>query len=82
MQPPTTINNHPELPTTTYNHPQPPKKRPTSTQKLPKKAKRCHKQLRYSTSDVNTETDVDFETMVYIHVYVSVCIYFISHYIY
>ena len=45
MQPPTTIHNHPKNhppSTITHNHPQPPKKPPTTTQKLPKKAKTCH----------------------------------------
>ena len=52
-QPSTTIHNHPKQPKTTHNHP---------TQKLPKKAKSCHKQLCYCTLDVNTETDVDFHS--------------------
>ena len=38
------------------NHPQP----STTTQKLLKNTKTCHQQWRYSTLDVNTETDVEF----------------------
>ena len=38
------------------NHPQP----STTTKKLLKNAKTCHQQWRYSTLDVNTETDVAF----------------------
>ena len=64
----TTIHNHlknrPKLsktPTTIYNQTQP----PTSTQKLPKKAKTCHIQLFYCNvnTDVNTETEVDFDSV-------------------
>ena len=62
----TTIHNHlknrPKLsktPTTIYNQTQP----PTSTQKLPKKAKTCHIQLFYCNLDVNTETEVDFDSV-------------------
>ena len=76
MQPATTIHNHPQPPTITHSHPQPPKNPPTTTQKtthnyselstttqkLPKKAENCHKQLRYWTLDVNTETDVGFDS--------------------
>ena len=84
-QPPTTtkktVCNHPKTPRTIYNHPQP----PTTTQKLPPKNKTCHMQLFYCTLDVNTETEVDFDTDMkqwYIYMCVYVCIYFISHYIY
>ena len=84
-QPSTTIHNHQQPPTTIHNHPQPPTKPPTTTQKLPKKAKTFLIQLFYGTLDVNTETDVDFASDMkqwYIHVCVSVCICFISHCIY
>ena len=60
--------NHPKLPTTTHNHLQPPinthndLQPTTTTQKLPKKAKTCHIELFYCTLDVNTETDVDFNS--------------------
>ena len=71
-----TSHNHSQPPTTTHSHPQPPKNPPTTTQKtthnyselstttqkLPKKAENCHKQLRYWTLDVNTETDVGFDS--------------------
>ena len=78
-QPPTTIHNHLKLhpqppPKTTYNYPQP----STTTQKLPKKAKTCHKQLCYFTLDVNTETDVGFGSDMkqwYIYMCVCVCVY-------
>ena len=40
------------------NHLQP----STTTQKLPQKAKTCHKQLCYCTLDFNTEIDVDFDS--------------------
>ena len=68
---------------TTHNHP----KVSTATQQLPKKAKTCHKQVCYCTLDVNTETDVGFDTdmkqrYAYMRACMSVCIYFISHYIY
>ena len=94
-QPSTTIQNHPQPSTTTHNHPQPftttqklthNQPQPfTTTQKLPEKAKICHKQLCYCTLDANTEADVDFDSDMkqwYIYMCVSVCIYFISHYIY
>ena len=71
MQPPTTINNHPELPTTIYNHPK-------SDPHPLKKAKRCHKQLRYCTLDVNTETDVGFDSDMkqwYIYMCMCLCVY-------
>ena len=101
MQPPTTIHNPQQPPKAIQNHPQRPKKPPTipqktthnypqpstSTQKLPKKAKTCHKQLCYCTLDVNTETDVAFDSdmkqwYIYMCACVSVCIYFLRHYIY
>ena len=47
---------------TIHNHLQPPKKSLTTTQKLHKKAKTYHKQLCYGILDVNTETDVDFNS--------------------
>ena len=78
MQPPTTIHNHPQPSTTTQNHPQPPK----TIKKLLKRAKTCHKQLCYSALDVNTETDVDFDSemkqCIYIHLCVSVYILYES----
>ena len=79
-----TTRNHPQPPKkTTHYHPQP----STTTQKLPKKAKTCHKQLRYCTLDINTETDVDFDSdmkqgYIYMCVCVSVPLCFIRHYIY
>ena len=98
----TTISNHPQLPTTAHNYPQTPKhahktthnylQPSTTTIKLPKKAKTCHKQLCYCTLDVNTEKDVGFDSDIkqwYIYKCVSVCvcvclcvfvcIYFIKH---
>ena len=87
-QPSATTHNHSQPstkkpPTATYNHPEPFK----TTQKLPKKAETCYKQLCYCTLDVNTETDVDLDSdmkqwYIYMCVYVSVCRYFISHHIY
>ena len=66
-QTPTATNNHPQLP---KNHPQPPATTQktthnlphpsTTTQKLLKKAKTCHKQWCYFALDVHTETDVEF----------------------
>ena len=74
QQPTTTqksFRNHPQAPTTIYNHPQP----PTITQKLPKKAKTCDTQLFYCTLDVNTETDVDFDSdMKQWYIYRCVCL--------
>ena len=70
----TTIHNHPQLPTITHNYPQP----PTTTQKLPPKKQNCHIQLFYCTSDVNTETDVDFDSDMkqwYIYMRVYLCVY-------
>ena len=81
MHPPTTTNNHPQLPTTIYNRPQPPKKPPqpsTTTQVSPKNAKTCHKQLCYCILDVNTETDIGFDSDIkqwYIYMRMCVCAY-------
>ena len=79
QQPKTTqkaVQNYPKTPTTVYNHTQP----PTTTQKLPKKAKTCHIQLFHCTLDVNTETDVDFDSdMKQWYTYMYLCIYFIRH---
>ena len=71
-----TTHNYPRQSTTTHNHlknhPQP----STTTQKLPKKAKTCHKQLCYCTLDVNTETDVGFDSdMKQWYIYMCVCVY-------
>ena len=60
-----------------YNHPYHPQP-PSTTQKLPKKAKTCHIQLFYSTLDVNTETGVDFDSDMKqwcIYMRVCVCVY-------
>ena len=75
MQPPTTIQNHPQPPTITQkaiqNHPQPSKTahnypQPSTTThnylKTTQKIKTCHKQLCYCTLDVNTKTDIDFDS--------------------
>ena len=71
----TKVCNQPQPFTTTYDHPQPPKKTPTTTQKLHKKAKTYHKQLCYGTLDVNPETDVDFDSdMKQWHIYMCVCL--------
>ena len=78
QQPPTTIHNYLQLPITIHNYPQPPKKPSTTTQKLPKKAKTCHKQLCYCILDVNTEADVGFDSDMkqwYVHVRVCLCVY-------
>ena len=69
---PKTIHNHPQPSKTTHNYPQP----STTTQKLPKKAKTCHKQLCYRTLDVNTETNVDFDSdMKQWYIYMFVCVF-------
>ena len=78
QQPPTTIHNYLQLPITIHNYPQPPKKPSTTTQKLPKKAKTCHKQLCYCILDVNTEADVGFDSDMkqwHVHVRVCLCVY-------
>ena len=80
-QPPTTTHNHPQPSITIHNHPQP----STTTQKLPKKAKTCHKQLCYCTLDVNTETDVGFDSDMkqwYIYMCVRVCVYILYNSLY
>ena len=84
-QPSRTTNNHPQLPaitkTITHNHP----KLSTTTQKLPKEAKIFHQQLCYQTLDINTEAGVGFDSEMkqwYIHVCLSLCMYFIRHYVY
>ena len=63
-KPPTTIHIYQQLSPTIHNYPKnDPKNDPqpsTTTQKLLKKAKTCHKQWCYSTLDVHTETDVEF----------------------
>ena len=73
----------PQLPINTHNHLQ----LSTTTQKLPKKAKTCQIQLFTCTLEVDSETDVGFDSdikqwYIYILVCVSVCIYFIKNYIY
>ena len=50
-QPSATTHKHPQLFTTTHNHPEPPKNYP----KKPKLVTNC-------TLDVNTKTDVDFDS--------------------
>ena len=63
-----------QSPKTTHNHPQ----ASTTTQKLPKKAKTCHKQLYYCTLDINTKADVDFDSDIkqwYIYICVCLCLY-------
>ena len=68
----TKVCNHPK---TIHKHPQ----RSTTTQKLLKKAKTCHKQWCYTTLDVHNERDVEFwywyETIVYIYMCVCLCLY-------
>ena len=78
------VLNHPQPPTitqkTTHNYPQ----SSTITQKLPQKTQNLS-QLCYYTLDVSTETDADFDSDMkqwYIYLCMSVCIYFISYYIY
>ena len=92
-QPPTTSQSYPEPPTTTQktthnppeNHPQ----LPTTIHKYPKVTQKSQNlsQLCYCTLDVNTETDVAFDSdmkqwYIYMCACVSVCIYFLRHYIY
>ena len=48
MQPPKIIHNHSQPSTT--------------TQKLSKKTKTCHKQLCYCTLDLNAKTDIVFDS--------------------
>ena len=72
----TKVCNHPQAPTNIHNH-----------LKVVKKAKTYHKHVCYCTLDVNTETDVGFDTNMkqryaYMRACMSVCIYFISRYIY
>ena len=58
---PTTIHNHPQPPTTTHNHPQP----STTTHNHPKITQKSHDLLQTVMLlhlDVNTETEVDFDS--------------------
>ena len=69
-----TTHNHRQPSTTTHNHLQP----PTTTQVSPKNAKTCHKQLCYCILDVNTETDIGFDSDIkqwYIYMRMCVCAY-------
>ena len=88
----TTIHNHPQPRTSIHNHPQPLRKLSTTAHKHPEpsttthnypkitqksQTKTCHMQLFYCTLDVNTETDVDFDSDISndIHTYVCLCVY-------
>ena len=99
MQPLTTIHNHhnhSQLPTTSHNHPkihaQPPPKPPTTIHNQPKVTQKKQNLLQtaicYCTLDVNTETDLSFDSdmkqwYIYRRACVSVCmLYFVRHYIY
>ena len=69
-QQPTITQNHPQPSSITHNHPQ----IPTITQTLPKKVKICHKQLRYCTLDVNTETGIDLDSDMKQCIYICICV--------
>ena len=51
------VCNHPHPPKTTHNHPN-----IHNHPKVTKKFKTCHKQFCYCTLDVNTETDLGFDS--------------------
>ena len=77
-QPPTTIHNYPQPSTTAHNHPKNHPQPSTTTQVSPKNAKTCHKQLCYCILDVNTETDIGFDSDIkqwYIYMRMCVCAY-------
>ena len=81
----TTIHNYPQPSTTAHNHPKNHSQPSTTTQVLLKTAKTCHKQLCYCILDVNTETDVGFDSDMkqwYIYMRMCVCAYVLQKSLY
>ena len=86
----TKVCNDPQPPTATHNHLQALTITQKTTHNYPKVNQKFQNllQLCYCTLDFNTETDVGFDSdmkqwlCIHVCVSVSVCIYFISHYIY
>ena len=89
-QPPTTTHNHLQLSTTTQktttttqkNHPQPPITIHNDPTVIQKSQNLSQAAIWYCTSDVNTETDVGFDSdmkqwYIWMRACVTVCIYFI-----
>ena len=69
MQPATTSHNHPQPPTTSHNHTQP----ATTIHNYPKITQKSHNLLQTVMLlhlDVNTETEVDFDSGMKQYIYI------------